>query len=340
MIVLFDDLKKARWENLQDAALQKLLSYLNPKEPRLVKFLQSFWGNQQNAITYREIREAILRGYLDEEMLEEWRQDYVRFVVRYVAPLWKDAMEAANNPIERHGTIWKFDSDTPAVKEWTDKNAARFVTHSTDEQIKAIREVVKRASQMHDINVDTLSHVIRPMVGLDYRQSIANMNYFENMIKSGVKESKAIENSIKYSARQNRHRAYRIARTELAFAYNQGSLMGTVQAMNEGLLGHTVKKWCTADDERVCLICGQLEGEEFEMDSDITYMPKGGGSFKRINPRLKYGNVGKAPPAHPMCRCVLLFIEKTPPIYNGTESDHQQVVVNINADGEIILDVA
>lgn len=337
MLILYDDLKKASWENLQDAALRKLLIFLNTNEPDLVKFLQTFWGNQQRAITYKELRESIMRGYLTAEMLEEWRQDYSRFVVKYVEPMWLDAMEAANNPIARNGTIWTFDSYSPEIKAWTDVNAARFVTSSTEDQIKAIRAVVKRAAQLNTLNVDTLSHVIRPMVGLNYRQSIANMNYFEKLIESGVKETKAVEMSIKYSARQNRYRGYMIARTELAFAYNQGSLAGTIQAINSGLLGHTVKKWCTADDERVCDCCGQLERTEFEIDEEITYIPQNSkdGSFKRINPRLHHKTVGKAPPAHPHCRCTLLYIEKSPPIYDGNE--YPQIAVNIGGNGEIVM---
>jgi len=337
LLVLYDDVQKASWEDLEEVALRKLLLYLDTKEPKLIKFLQSFWGAQQRAITYKELRQAILRGSLNEEMLNEWRQDYSRFVITHVAPLWLDAMKAANHPIDRYDTHWTYNVYKPAVQEWTNKNAARFVTRSTNDQIMAIREVVKRATQLNTLNVDTLAQVIRPMVGLDYRQSIANMNYFQKMLDSGVKESKAIENSIKYSARQNRHRAMRIARTELSFAYNQGSLMGTVQAMNEGLLGHTVKKWCTAEDERVCDVCGALEGVEFEIDSDITYEDKKNpGSFKRINGKLQHNSVGKAPPAHPHCRCTLLYIEKSPPIYDG--SKHQEIAVNISDDGEIIID--
>ena len=337
MLVLYDDVKKASWEYLEEEALRKLLLFLNTKEPKLIKFLQSFWGAQQRAITYKELRSAILNGRLSEDMLNEWRQDYSRFVVTHVAPLWHDAMKAANHPIERYGTTWIFDTDTPAVREWTNKNAARFVTRSSADQIRAIREVVKRATQLNTLNVDTLAHVIRPMVGLTYQQSIANMNYFQKMLDSGMKESKAIENSIKYSARQNRYRAMMISRTELAFAYNQGSYMGTIQAMDYGLLGHTVKKWCTAEDERVCDVCGALEGEEFEMMDDITYEDTNNpGSFKRINGKLKHNSVGKVPPAHPHCRCTVLYIEKTPPIYDG--SNRQQLVVNINDDGEIVLD--
>ena len=137
MIVLYDDVKKASWEFLEETALAKLLTYLNTKEPKLIKFLHSFWGAQQRAITYKELRQAIMRGYLSEEILNEWRQDYSRFVVTHVAPMWKDAMEAANHPIERYNTIWRYNPDKPEIIEWTNKNAARFVTRSTNDQISA-----------------------------------------------------------------------------------------------------------------------------------------------------------------------------------------------------------
>ena len=67
MIVLYDDVKKA---DARIQALEKLRSFLNEKEPRLIQFLQRLWGNQQRAITYKEIREAILRGDLTAEQVK------------------------------------------------------------------------------------------------------------------------------------------------------------------------------------------------------------------------------------------------------------------------------
>lgn len=313
MLLLHDDIIKA--DTAPNVALMKMRLYLDTNEPKLVKFLQSFWDKQQRVITYKEIREAILAGFLTQEMMDSWQQDYSKFVVDYVAPLWIDAMEAANKPIYRNGLVWKFRADQDGIKKWTDTQAARFVTNCTQEQILAMRHVIQQATQLHNMNVDTLSHVIRPMIGLDYRQAAANMNYFNNMIESGLSEKKAIDRCVRYSARQNRYRAYRISRTELSFAYNQGSYYGTQQAQQAGFLGHTVKQWCTADDERVCDICGPMDGKEIEMDDDFTYEKKdkaGNTQTVRINPRLKSKVIGKVPPAHPHCRCTVLYIEKDP----------------------------
>ena len=283
-------------------ATNKIRKYLNAKEPELVFFLHNLWNNQGKAITYKELREAIIDGYLSEKLLEEWYQDYTKFVVDKVAPMWADAMKEANSELYKNPKFY-FDPMQQEVVDWTNTRAAMFVTNVTKEQVAGIREVVKRASQLNDMNVDELSRAIRPMVGLDYRQSIANINYYTKMIENGVKPKTALEKSIKYSARQNRHRAYRIARTELVFAYNQGSYYGTKQAQEQGLLGRVEKVWCTAEDERTCEICGALEGKRIAMDEDFDF------KTKLIEPGIK-----RVPPAHPHCRCTVIFDEVEPPI--------------------------
>lgn len=283
-------------------ATNKIRKYLNAKEPELVFFLHNLWNNQGKAITYKELREAIIDGYLSEKLLEEWYQDYTKLVVDKVAPMWADAMKEANSELYKNPKFY-FDPMQQEVVDWTNTRAAMFVTNVTKEQVAGIREVVKRASQLNDMNVDELSRAIRPMVGLDYRQSIANMNYYTKMIENGVKPKTALEKSIKYSARQNRHRAYRIARTELVFAYNQGSYYGTKQAQEQGLLGRVEKVWCTAEDERTCEICGALEGKRIAMDEDFDF------KTKLIEPGIK-----RVPPAHPHCRCTVIFDEVEPPI--------------------------
>ena len=284
-------------------ATYKMRKFLNAKEPELILFLQTFWNNQQRAITYKELREAIMAGYLSEKLMNEWYQDYARFVIEKVAPMWQEAMKTANESIKETFSHYVFNPMQEEVIKWTNDYSAIFVTNVTRDQIQAIREVVKRASQLHDLNVDELARVIRPMVGLDWRQAQANLNYYESMIKSGVKPKKALEKSIMYSARQNRHRAMRIARTELAFAYNQGSYYGTKQAQAQGLIGKVVKEWSTADDERTCEVCAALDGKKIEMDDDFDFKTK-----------LHHIGIKRVPPAHPHCRCTVKYIEVEPPI--------------------------
>ena len=143
------------------------------------------------------------------------------------------------------------------------------------------------------------------MVGLTHQQSIANLNYYNKLITSGMSEKKATDLSIRYSARQHRYRAYNIARTELAFAYNQGSYLGIKQAQAAGYMGEAVKIWCTADDERTCEICGALEGKAIAMDDEFGFNTK---LSVATTPTIKM-----VPPAHPSCRCTTIYEEINPP---------------------------
>lgn len=297
-------------------ATHKMRKFLDAKEPELVLFLQTLWHNQARAITYKELREAILYGYLSEKLMEEWNQDYSRFVVEKVAPLWMAAMNEANKSFsEVLGDKYIFNPMQAEVVKWTNERAAAFVTNVTRDQVKAMRELIKRATQLNDMNVDELSRAIRPMVGLDWRQAIANENYYLKMIENGVKPRVALDKSIRYSARQNRYRAYRIARTELAFAYNQGSYYGTKQAQAQGLLGKVVKVWSTADDERTCEICGGLDGKRIGIDDDFDF------KTKLIEPGIK-----RVPPAHCHCRCTVLYEEIEPPIHTV---DTPHIIIDI-----------
>lgn len=286
--------------------LRKLRQYLDENEPELVYWLVNLWHHQGRAITYKELREAILSGALTSEQLDEWQQDYSRFVTEHLHPKWLEAMDAATKEIVKKYPKWYFDPFAEGVRNWTTARSAAFVTEVTTTQIAGIQAVVQRAAVLEDMSVDELARVIRPMVGLTHPQAVANLKYYENLINSGVKEEKARDLSIRYAARQHRYRGYNIARTELAFAYNQGSFEGTKQAQEKGYMGEVVKIWCTADDERVCSICGALEGKRIAMDDDFDFTTK-------LSGREGAETIKRVPPAHPSCRCAVMYKEIEPP---------------------------
>lgn len=298
--------------NEEAAVLRRLRSFLDANEPGLVRILVNTWNSQGNAITYKELREAILAGEISSELLDDWMQDYNRFVVKYLQPAWEKAIVAAASAIEDRYPLWHFDPMGAGVREWTAAHSAEFVTNVTTTQIEGLRAVVRRAAVLEDMTVDGLARAIRPMVGLTQQQSVANMNYYETLIKGGMSEKKALDKSIRYAARQHRYRGYNIARTELAFAYNQGSYEGTKQAQAAGYMGETIKVWCTAEDERVCTICGGLEGKEIAMDEDFDFKTK----LEGRNPTIR-----RVPPAHPSCRCAVMYKEIAPTIQKPKQSN-------------------
>lgn len=289
--------------------LRQLRSFLDRNEPELVYFLQRIWNNQGRAITYKELREAILAGTLDIRYLEEWQQDYTKFVVEYLRPKWVEAMKEAAKQITREHPEYYFDPFAEGVEKWCEERAASFVVEVSETQMLGIRAVVQRAAVLEDMSVDQLARAIRPMVGLYQEQCTANLNYYTSLINHGISEKKALDLSIKYAAKQHRYRGYNIARTELAFAYNRGAYEGTKQAQAKGYMGEVVKIWATADDERVCAICGGLEGKRVAMDDDFGF------KTKLTDPGIK-----RMPPAHPSCRCAVMFEEVAPPQRNNSIS--------------------
>ena len=57
--------------------LDRLNAYLNTAEPELIYWLTRLWSRHQKAVTYAELREAILNGYISEKVLYDWQQSYI-----------------------------------------------------------------------------------------------------------------------------------------------------------------------------------------------------------------------------------------------------------------------
>ncbi len=293
--------------------LDKLNNYLNATEPEPVYFLARLWDDQKQALTYKELQEAIQRGYIDEKALRAWQNDYANFVNEKLKPIWVEAMEAANAELIARHPDYFFDPMSSEVRKWIDQHGAQWVTAIAEEQQEAIAAMLDR-SFSGAFTVDELSRVIRPTVGLNKIQAKANLNFYGHVKASllknnpGMKEAtaakKAQEAAMKYAAKQHRQRAFNIATTEMAFAYNKGAQEGMRQAQEQNLIGKVKKTWSTAADEAVCPICGALDGTMVDMDADFDF--KG---------QALYSGQKQTPPAHPRCRCAVLYEEVEPPKY-------------------------
>jgi hypothetical protein len=86
-------------------------------------------------------------------------------------------------------------------------------------------------------------------------------------------------------------RAQRVATTEITRAYTQGQQMAGEALREEYPDVKVVKRWFTNNDDRVCELCGPLDGKEVEIDENF------------YEPEDDYldGN----PPRHVNCRCWL-----------------------------------
>jgi len=71
-------LRKRKSSDETEEILRRLDDFLNVESPQLTEWLCSVFQDQQTAVTYKELREAILNGY--EEQILQWQDDYARLI--------------------------------------------------------------------------------------------------------------------------------------------------------------------------------------------------------------------------------------------------------------------
>lgn len=305
--------RKAKTKNGREV-LHRLEEYLESAavsgEP--VEVLCGFWEDQQNALSYQELRQAVADGEISQETLRLWVQDYSLLVAGRLSKMWEDAIKAgsAGQPV-LDGLAFEFNTQAPGILSWISGRGAEFVTACTQGQKDAIAALLTK--KMRDGHtVDELSRLIRPCIGLTEGDAKAAARFYDNIVATLKKEHprmkpesvrrKALDATQKYAERKHRQRAMTIAQTESAFAYNRGADEGIRQAQEEGYLGVMKKRWSTSGDDAVCALCSSLEGVEIDMDSDFN-----------IGGRLLFGGQHMLPPAHPRCACAVEYIEESPP---------------------------
>lgn len=301
--------KKQRNQTSEEI-LKRLEDYLKENSGEPAEFLVRFWKDQEHVFTYKEIREAILSEIVTEEMLELWRQDYSVLVSQKMSSLWQQAIKTGSTgqPLLNHlSSGFSFDVNKPSVQFWIKNRGADFVTAVTAEQKEAMKALLTRHLN-GGYTVDELSRVIRPCIGLTKQQAEANLRYYNTIketlqkdhprMKKESAEKKAREAALKYAEKQHRQRAYTIAQTEMAFAYNKGMDEGIRQGQQQGLLGVMEKRWITSGDANVCARCAALNGIQIAMDTEFDF--KG---------RVLFTGQKLTPPAHPRCACAVQYIE-------------------------------
>lgn len=300
--------KKVKSATSQEV-LDRLQQYLDGDFDEPVEILCGFWQDQQVAISYQELRQAVRDGMIDYDTINLWRQDYSVLVAGRFNRIWSDAIIVGpqGQPL-LDGKSFEFSTQTPGIANWIRNRGAQFVTDCTEEQQRAIAALLTK--KMRDGHtVDELARMIRPCIGLTDADVKAVMRYYDSIVDAYRKDhprmklesirQRARDAAQKYAERKHRQRALTIAQTESTFAYNRGAYEGIRQAQEQNLIGTVKKHWNTSGDDGVCDICAAMDGVEIDMDEEF--------SFKG---RVLFAGQKLLPPAHPRCGCAVEFIEK------------------------------
>ena len=260
----------------------------------------------RDSITYAELAESIRQGKISKEQVQQWQQDYSSFIATKYAPLVRQGIaDTAKATLARYGGAL-FDPMTNAIERFITQRGAFLVKEITLAQRDAINMLVRQAALTNTMTVDELARAIRPCIGLTKRQAQTafnyyerrRMDYFKQYTESGMSakaaaakaEKEARARQATYTGKLHRRRSADIAVTELAFAYNHGMDEVIREGIAEGVFPDAARrKWSTAADERVCPVCGALDGIMVGMDEDFP------------------GGI-PLPPAHPVCRCALEYV--------------------------------
>jgi len=137
---------------------------------------------------------------------------------------------------------------------------------------------IDKAGAVDDINT-AMTRAINEMAGKITENTRAKLN---DLIRQGLTQDEIIENiALRFSSGH----AEQVAITEITRAEGYFSEALNARLEEQGLTGQI--RWLTAEDEKVCPLCGPLDHK----------LKKDGGWV------LKNGQTVTAPPVHPNCRC-------------------------------------
>ena len=174
---------RARRSRKKSAVLKKLEKYLVDEQGEPIEKLCRLWDDQKQALSYKEIRQAILRGELDEDVFMVFTQDYSTFVDKEFAAVWMKALSAGAmaQPALLQLDKFYFETEAPGAAQWIASRGASFVTRSSEVQREAIRALLaQKMTEGH--TVDELARLIRPCVGLTAQQSAATVRYYDTVL--------------------------------------------------------------------------------------------------------------------------------------------------------------
>lgn len=267
-----------------------MMSYLQNSEPALAKKVNVLWKAMKEAVTDKDIEYIRQTGSVQQGLIDAWSIVVTEWVETALEPAWKKAVGSAGNSmfeaLSRSRKATEFNSVQSNILKWMAERGGILIRELTEGQAKTINALLRHQVFQGITNNYQLSRMLLSFVGLLRIEAIAVANYRMELISQGM-TLKKIDGLVEiYAHSLLKSRAKRIARTELCSAYNFGQWESLRQMKESGLVDEIEKEWLTADDERTCPICADLDG-------------------KKVGHDEQFSTGQLYPPAHVQCRCSL-----------------------------------
>lgn len=187
-----------------------------------------------------------------------------------------------------------------ASRAFAQQHGGEFVAGLSEQARQALRETIDRILAK-GISPKNAAKLIEQIVGLDAQRAAAVANLRNAILENPGKKLDAggfairVPNKVtdefvnrrveQYAARLRRQRALAIAKNETVLAANKGQRKVWSEAVNQGILSETERRWVVTDDDRLCPQCAPLDGIRAPIDGF-------------------YEDAGvEGPPLHNLCRC-------------------------------------
>jgi hypothetical protein len=197
---------------------------------------------------------------------------------------------AASLLASQTGIAISFNLTNPRAVQWARTQSSRLITEVGQSVKESVRQVIA-SGFTEGIAPRESARVIRELVGLTDRQSMAVVNYRFRLLEEGRAAEDVARLGTKYGKELLNGRALNIARTETIASSTNGQQELWRQAVDKGLLDpdKTQRIWLTAADDRLCPLCESLDEQAVGLEEPFI-CPEDGESVM-------------LPPKHPMCRC-------------------------------------
>lgn len=270
------------------AALIRLAS--ESREPAAMKWLRQVWAAAGRQFTDAEVADIIRTGTVRSEVREAIRAGYKAFADDRMTPLMKRAAGDAGGPWAE-GAGFTFDQASARLTDALVLRADRLAVELARGTLETIDLLVQYHANGAAVPAGDLALLFRQFVPMTSREAGAVLALREELVADGRGLGAIRRLTSAYAEKLTQGRALRIARTEISFASNRGQREALDQARDLGIVtGQVVKEWSAANDEVVCPICGDLDGQRAAEDGEFD------------------GGID-SPPAHPNCRCALKWLE-------------------------------
>lgn len=249
-----------------------------------MRYSRKAWRDMADAVTSADVRVMLETGNIPIGLQATWQEIYADYVNTKLLPRWEAAAQAGASNVRSTVATLPREAVAAAVRE----RAGQLITSLTNNQRSAVQGLLRYHIATNPLGQSELAKLIRPAVGALPRDVQMITAQREELLAKGVPRERVNNIVARRLGRAQARRAETIARTELASAYNFGTQIAVENASAQGAFDAPVmKEWVTQRDERSCKICGPLNGVIVGLNDSF--------------------DAGFIPPAHPNCRCVLLY---------------------------------